>query len=214
MDNLAVFIDILLHLNQYLTQILAQYHQLTYLILAIIIFSETGLVIFPFLPGDSLLFAVGALAASTGELELAIIIPLLITAALIGDNLNYTIGKFFGQYIQTRQRFLGLKAEHIRQTESYYQRYGGRTIIIARFIPLIRSIAPFVAGTGYMNYAKFIVFCIIGAILWVSSLTLLGYQFGNLEIVKQHFEMVILGIIFISCLPIFYQAYQHRRNAN
>jgi membrane-associated protein len=205
MDYLHSFIDILLHLNVHLAAILTDYGTLTYSILFIIIFCETGLVVFPFLPGDSLLFAIGALVASTGQLDMAILIPLLITAALLGDNVNYLVGKFLGTQIKARQKIGFLKHEYIEKTETYYANYGGRTVIMARFIPLIRTIAPFVAGAGNMRYSRYILFCLIGAILWVAGLMTLGYQFGNLPFVKKNFELVILGIIAVSFFPLVYQ---------
>ncbi len=205
MDYLHNLIDILLHLNVHLASILSNYGTLTYSILFIIIFCETGLVIMPFLPGDSLLFALGALTASTGELNIAILIPLLISAALLGDNVNYLVGKFLGTRIKNQQKIGFLKQSHIEKTEMYYASYGGRTVIMARFIPLIRTIAPFVAGAGNMRYCRYLLFCIIGAVLWVAGLITLGYQFGNLTFVKHNFELVILAIIAISLLPLLYQ---------
>jgi membrane-associated protein len=210
MDYLLGFIDIVLHLNVHLAAILANYGTATYIILFLIIFCETGLVIFPFLPGDSLLFAIGALMASTGQLNIFILIPLLITAALLGDNVNYLVGKFLGQQIKARQRIGFFKHEYIEQTEAYYQNYGGRTVIIARFIPLIRTVAPFVAGAGNMRYSRYILFCIVGAILWVAGLSTLGYQFGNLPLVKKHFEIVILGIVAVSFLPVLHQVWKRK----
>ncbi len=213
MDYLHNFIDILLHLNLHLSVILTQYGTLTYSILFIIIFCETGLILLPFLPGDSLLFAIGALIASTGQLNIALLIPLLITAALLGDNVNYLVGKFFGKQIKSRKKIGFFKREYIEKTETYYTNYGGRTVIIARFIPLIRTVAPFVAGAGNMYYPKYILFCLIGAVLWVAGLTILGYQFGNLPFVKKNFEFVILGIIAISFLPVIYQFCKSRLNS-
>jgi membrane-associated protein len=207
MEYIHSFIDILLHLNTHLAAILAEYGTLTYIILFSIIFCETGLVIFPFLPGDSLLFAVGALTASTGQLEVMILIPLLIAAALLGDNLNYFVGKFLGQQIKARQRIGFFKHDYIEQTESYYAKFGGRTVIIARFVPLVRTVAPFVAGAGTMKYGKFILFCLTGAVLWVAGLIILGYQFGNMEVVKRNFELVILGIVAVSFLPLLHQVW-------
>jgi membrane-associated protein len=207
--NLFVQIfDFFLHLNAHLADILAHYGTLTYAILFLIIFCETGLVIMPFLPGDSLLFAVGALGASTGQLDITLLITLLMAAALIGDNVNYGIGKFFGVKIKAREKIGFFKRDYIDQTEAYYDKYGGRTVIIARFIPIIRTVAPFVAGAGNMRYLRYLLFCVIGALLWVGGLILLGYQFGNLEIVKRNFEWVIIGIIFFSLMPLFYQCYR------
>ena len=205
MDIIAQILDFFLHLNTHLASILENYGTLTYGILFLIIFCETGLVVMPLLPGDSLLFAVGALSASTGKLDTFLLIPLLIAAALTGDNVNYVIGKFFGTKIKTKEKIGFFKREYIDNTEAYYDKYGGRTVIIARFIPIIRTIAPFVAGAGNMQYPRYLLFCISGAILWVGGLITLGYQFGNLDIVKNNFELVILSIVLISLLPIFFQ---------
>ncbi len=205
MDLIAQFLDFFLHLNTHLAAILAQYGTLTYAILFLIIFCETGLVVMPLLPGDSLLFAVGALGASTGKLDVYILIALLICAALMGDNLNYMVGKFFGTKIKAREKIGFFKREYIDKTEDYYAKFGGRTVIIARFVPIIRTIAPFVAGAGKMHYPRYLLFCITGAILWVGGLITLGYQFGNLDIVKKNFELVILSIVVISLLPLVFE---------
>lgn len=205
MDFLTHFLDFFIHLNTHLAAILADYGTLTYAILFLIVFCETGLVVMPLLPGDSLLFAAGALGASTGKLDVYVLIALLITAALMGDNLNYVIGKFFGKKIKKREKIGFFKREYIDQTEAYYHKYGGRTVIIARFMPIIRTIAPFVAGAGNMHYPRYLMFCIVGAILWVGGLVSLGYQFGNLDIVQRNFELVILSIVAISLLPLAYQ---------
>src|ERR1017187_7905424 len=158
-------VDFFLHLDKHLADILTQYGPETYGILFLIIFVETGLVVMPLLPGDSLLFAAGALAATTHKLDIGIIIPLLITAALLGDNVNYFVGKFFGYEIKKRDRILFFKRKYLDETHAYYDKYGGRTVIMARFIPIIRTIAPFVAGAGTMKHSRFIIFCIIGAIV-------------------------------------------------
>jgi membrane-associated protein len=197
--------DFFLHLDKHLADLLTNYGTLTYAILFLIVFVETGLVVMPLLPGDSLLFAAGALAAATGKLELVILIPLLITAALLGDNVNYFIGKFFSKQIKSRERILFFKREYLEQTEAYYEKYGGQTIIMARFVPIVRTIAPFVAGAGSMHYSKYITFCIAGAVLWVAGISTIGYWFGNIEFVKKNFELVVLGIIFFSVLPIIWQ---------
>lgn len=180
---------------------LTEYDKLTYAILFLIIFVETGLIFMPLLPGDSLLFAVGLLASTTGKLDIAIVIPLLILAALLGDNVNYFVGKNFSNFIKSRDKILFLKREYITQTEAFYEKNGGKAVIIARFMPIIRTIAPFVAGAGSMKYGKYIMFCIIGATLWVTSITLLGYFLGSNEWVKTNFEKVVLGIVFVSVLP-------------
>jgi len=197
--------DFFLHLDKHLADLLTNYGTLTYAILFLIVFVETGLVVMPLLPGDSLLFAAGALAAATGKLELVVLIPLLIIAALLGDNVNYFIGKFFSKQIKSRERILFFKREYLEQTEAYYEKYGGQTIIMARFVPIVRTIAPFVAGAGSMQYSKYITFCVAGAVLWVAGISTIGYWFGNIEFVKKNFELVVLGIIFFSVLPIVWQ---------
>ena len=205
MEIITQIIDFFLHLDKHLADIINQYGTLTYVILFLIVFTETGLVVMPLLPGDSLLFATGALAASTGALNIWIVIPLLIIAALLGDNVNYFVGKFLGKEIKKRERILFFKREYLEKTEEFYAKHGGKTVIMARFIPIIRTIAPFVAGAGSMEYPKYIIFCIIGALLWVPALTILGFFFGNLPIVKNNFELVIFGIIGLSVLPMIWQ---------
>jgi len=211
MELLTQILDFFLHINAHLAAIFEQYGTLTYSILFLIVFCETGLVVMPWLPGDSLLFAAGALTASTGKLDIYVLIGLLIAAALTGDNVNYLVGRFLGKKIKAREKIGFFKREYIERTEAYYEQYGGRTVIIARFIPLIRTMAPFVAGAGNMRYLRYIGFCISGAVLWVGGLTTLGYQFGNLEIVQKNFELVILSIVAISLLPIVHQAWKSVR---
>jgi membrane-associated protein len=203
-------LDILLHLNQHLESWLANYGNWIYGILFLIIFVETGLVVMPLLPGDSLLFAAGALAASQGGINIAVLIPLLMVAALLGDNTNYFVGKYFGNLIKSKEKILFLKRSHIEKTEAYYAKYGGKTVIIARFIPIVRTVAPFVAGAGSMTYKKYIINCVLGAILWVGGVTILGYLAGNIPFVKNNFEVVIFGIIGISVLPIIIGYIQHK----
>ena len=205
MEFITQAIDFFLHLDKYLTIIVNEYGTLTYLILFLIVFTETGLVFMPLLPGDSLLFATGALAASTGALNIWLVIILLIIAALLGDNVNYFVGRYLGAAIKKRERILFLKREYLEKTEAFYEKHGGRTVIMARFIPIVRTVAPFVAGAGSMNYSRYIVYCVIGALLWVPSLSLLGYFFGQLEFVKKNFELVVFAIIGISVLPIIWQ---------
>lgn len=185
---------------------LNQYHALTYVIVALIIFVETGLIVMPILPGDSLLFAIGLLASSTGELDIGIIIPLLITAALLGDNVNYFVGKHFSKLIRKRERLLFFKHEYLVETEQFYQKHGGKAVIAARFVPIIRTVAPFVAGAGSMKYSKYILFCVLGAVFWVSSLTLAGYFLGHNDWVKVHFEKIVLAIVFVSFMPMLIHA--------
>jgi membrane-associated protein len=184
-----------------LQDFLAHYEMLTYVTLAAIIFVETGLIVMPLLPGDSLLFAVGLLASSTGKLDIQIVIPLLIGAALLGDNVNHFVGKHFSKFVKSREQILFFKHEYLSQTEAFYEKHGGKAVIMARFVPIIRTIAPFVAGAGSMKYPKYIIFCIIGATLWVTSITLTGYFLGTNEWVKHNFEKIVLGIVFVSFMP-------------
>ncbi len=183
---------------------LAEYDKLTYALLFLVIFVETGFIVMPLLPGDSLLFAVGLLAATTGQLDISIVIPLLILAALLGDNVNYFVGRRFSDFIKSRDKILFLKREYITQTEEFYVKHGPKAVIIARFMPIIRTIAPFVAGAASMKYSRYILFCVIGAVLWVTSITMVGYLLGNNVWVKENFEKVVLGIVFISILPMLW----------
>jgi membrane-associated protein len=195
-------IDFILHLDQHLIAIVNDYGTLTYVILFLIVFTETGLIVMPFLPGDSLLFAAGAISAlPNSTLNIYIILPLLIIAALMGDNVNYFVGRFAGTFVKSKERILFFKRDYILQTEAFYEKHGAKTIIMARFVPIIRTIAPFVAGAGSMKYRNYILNCILGAILWVVGLTLMGFIFGNIPIVKNNFEKVIIAIILISVLP-------------
>ncbi len=199
------FSDWLLHLDEKLTYLVGTYKNLTYLILFAIVFTETGLVVMPLLPGDSLLFAAGSIAALDDTLNIFVIIPLLIVAALLGDNTNYFIGSRFGTRVFDLNWKL-LKREYLTQTEEFYAKHGGYTLIMARFVPIVRTFAPFAAGMGSMTYGKFLTYCIAGAVLWVTSITSLGYALGNHPWVKEHFETVVFGIIGISVLPMIYQA--------
>jgi membrane-associated protein len=193
-----------------LQDFLAHYQALTYFLVALIIFVETGLIVMPILPGDSLLFAVGLLASSTGQLDVTLIIPLLIVAALLGDNVNYFVGKNFSKIIRKRERILFFKHEYLIETENFYHKHGGKAVIVARFVPIIRTVAPFVAGAGSMKYGKYLLFCILGASLWVTSLTLAGYFLGTNEWVKIHFEKIVLGIVFVSFLPMIVHVIQNK----
>jgi membrane-associated protein len=195
-------IDFLLHLDNHLIAMVNEYGTLTYAILFLIIFTETGLIVMPFLPGDSLLFAAGAIAAlPNSALNIYIIIPLLIVAALLGDNVNYFVGRFAGDFVKSKERILFFKREYIIQTEAFYEKHGAKTIIMARFVPIVRTVAPFVAGAGSMKYQNYLLNCVIGALLWVIGLTTMGFLFGNIPIVKNNFEKVILAIIVVSVLP-------------
>jgi len=200
-ELLRNFIDIILHIDIHLQHWVTDYRTWTYLILFGIIFMETGFVITPFLPGDSLLFAAGTIAALDGHpLSMAVIIPLLVGAAFGGDNTNYFIGKLLGHTVYEKNYRL-IRREYLDKTHAFYEKHGGKTIIIARFMPIIRTFAPFVAGVGTMTYLRFISFSIAGAVLWVSSFSLAGYFFGNIPLVKKNFTLAILIIIFISLLP-------------
>lgn len=204
---LHTFLDFFLHLDKHLADIMQNYQGATYFILCLIIFCETGLVATPFLPGDSLLFAAGMLTASTGILNIWLMIPLLIVSAILGDNVNYFVGRFFGEKvfeIKFLKRFI--KREYLDKTHAFYEKHGGKTIIMARFVPIVRTFAPFAAGLGKMNYSKYISFCLLGGLLWVPLLSLAGYYLGNIPMIKNNFEKVIFGIIFISVLPIIISA--------
>ena len=201
---MSTLIDFVLHIDEHLMAMVANYGVYIYAILFLIVFVETGLIVMPLLPGDSLLFAAGAIAAANNNegLNVWVIMPLLILAALCGDNVNYFVGKFFSEQIKKRERILFFKREYITQTEAFYEKYGRQAIIMARFVPIVRTIAPFVAGAGNMPYRKYISVSFLGAVLWVVGITLLGYTCGGFDIVKNNFEIVVFGIIGISILPI------------
>jgi len=201
LDIIKDVIDVFLHLDQYLSVIIQSYGLLTYLILFIIIFAETGLVVMPFLPGDSLLFAAGAFAA-TGALDIKLLLATLSIAALLGDTVNYTMGKFVGKKIYEQETVKFIKKEHLLKTHRFYEKHGAVTIIIARFIPIIRTFAPFVAGIGEMRYLKFMSYNISGGLLWVFLFVAGGYFFGNLPVVKNNFSLFIMAVILISVMPV------------
>lgn len=208
MEIVSQILDFFLHLDQHLAHIISEYGTLTYVILFLIIFVETGVVFMPFLPGDSLLFAAGMLAAQYPEsLNVWAVIGLLIIAAILGDTTNYFIGKYFGEKALNVKIFGKnfVKEEHIEKTHGFYEKYGPATIVIARFVPIVRTLAPFVGGVGHMNYKTFLTYNVVGALIWVISLTLAGYFLGNIDIVRNNFEKVILLIIFISILPMVWQ---------
>ncbi len=204
MEFIYSLIDFILHIDQHLVEIVNDYQTWTYLILFLIIFIETGVVIMPFLPGDSLLFAAGMLAAQPNDLNVWLMILLLLIAAITGDSLNYAIGKRFGMQV-TRIKLFGkqvVKDEQILKTQAFYEKYGSKTIVIARFVPIVRTLAPFVGGIGRMNYATFLTYNVVGAILWVVGITLAGYFLGNIPIIRDNFSKVVLLIIVLSILPI------------
>ncbi|MEI7812442.1 MAG: DedA family protein [Ignavibacteria bacterium] len=209
METIKYFIDLFMHLDVHLGNIIAGYGIVTYVILFVVIFAETGLIVTPFLPGDSLLFACGAFAA-TGSFNLSILLLILSVAAIAGDTLNYWVGGYFGLKLFTQKRIRFLKKEHLERTHQFYEKHGGKTIIIARFIPIIRTFAPFVAGIGSMSYGKFISYNIFGGLLWVILFTCAGYFFGNLPFVKSNFSLVIVAIIIISVIPGVVEYMKHR----
>ncbi len=211
MDWLTKFFDLFLHLDKHLTQVIQDYGVWTYLILATIVFCETGLVVTPFLPGDSLLFAAGTFSAN-GSLDVRWLLGLLTVAAIGGDALNYAIGHFAGPRVLSG-RTKWLKREYLERTERFFARYGGKAIILARFLPIIRTVAPFLAGVGSMNYFRFALYNVVGAILWVFSFVLGGYFFGSWPVVQDNFPLVIVAIIAISLLPGIYEWWRGRREA-
>jgi len=209
MELIKAFIDILLHLDKHLDLVIRNYGFWTYGIFFLIIFLETGLVVTPFLPGDSLLFAAGAFAA-LGSLDAKWLIVLLSIAAIGGDTLNYWIGYIVGPKVFSKEKSRFLNKDYLYRTHQFYERYGGKTIILARFIPIIRTFAPFVAGIGSMTYGRFIAYNIVGGIAWVAIFVLGGYFFGNIPSVKQNFSLVIAAIIFLSILPGIIEFLRHR----
>jgi membrane-associated protein len=211
MELIAFFIDLFLHLDKHLGEIISQYQNWTYLLLFAVIFMETGLVVTPFLPGDSLLFAAGTFASPAlgSPLNIVLLYVLLCIAAVAGDTVNYWIGHYIGpRAFSGKNRFL--KKEYLEKTEAFYAKHGGKTIILARFVPIVRTFAPFVAGVGKMSYFHFIAYNIVGGIAWVTIFTLGGYFFGNLPFVKENFSIVVIAIILISVLPMVYEFMKER----
>lgn len=203
-------VDFILHIDVHLNELCLNYGAWVYAILFTIVFCETGLVVTPFLPGDSLLFAVGAMAA-LGALDVKLVMPLLIVAAVLGDGINYSIGAKMGTRVFQNDTSRFFKRAHLIKTQEFYERHGGKTIIIARFMPIIRTFAPFVAGVGTMAYARFFLFNVVGAVLWVALFVLAGFFFGNLPVVKHNFTLVIFAIIGVSILPGVIEYLKHRR---
>lgn len=204
MTYITHFINIILHIDKYLIAIIQSFGNWTYLILFITIFCETGLVIIPFLPGDSLVFAAGAFAAR-GDMNLGILLIILCIAAVVGDTVNYEIGRYIGPKILKQDKIRFIKKEHLERTHKFYEKYGGKTIIFARFIPIVRTFAPFVAGIGEMSYKKFISYNIVGGISWICLFLFGGYIFGDIPMVKNNFTSVIYAIIVISVLPALFE---------
>ena len=212
MDLIHWFVDFFLHLDQHLAEVIQRYGTSTYALLFLIVFLETGLVITPILPGDSLLFAAGAFAA-LGHLSLWPLFFLLCVAAILGDTVNYAIGARLGPKVFHYPKSRFFNPEHLKKTHAFYEKYGGKTIIIARFVPIVRTFAPFVAGIGAMSYARFLGYNVTGGILWVSVCLFSGYFFGNLPLVKQNFSLVVIAIVFISLLPAVIEYLRHRAQA-
>jgi len=204
------FLDLFFNLNQFLGEFIQEHGTWIYVLLFVIIFAETGFIVTPFLPGDSLLFAVGALTAIEGGLDLWSLLISLSIAAIIGDFVNYSTGYYFGPKIFTKKDSKLFNPKHLHKTEKFYQKYGPFTIVIARFVPIIRTFAPFVAGMAKMNRAKFITYNISGGLVWIFSFTLLGHYFGNLPFVKKNFQYVIIAIIIVSVLPIVIAYFKER----
>ena len=200
MEIVAALIDVILHLDRHLQWLVQNYGVWVYAILFLIIFCETGLVVTPFLPGDSLLFVAGTIAAA-GGMYIHALFAVLAAASFTGDNTNYWIGRFIGPRVFTREKSWAFNPVHLERTRRFYARHGGKTITIARFVPIIRTFAPFVAGIGRMAYARFLFYSFAGSVLWISSLTYAGYYFGNIPAVKQNLALVIVGIVILSVMP-------------
>lgn len=212
MQFISSIVSFILHIDVHLAELVAQYGPLTYGILFSIVFAETGFIVTPFLPGDSLLFAIGALSA-LGSFNLWLSLAVLATAAILGDTVNYWIGHFFGQKIVDNPNIPFINQEHIDKTQTFYKKHGGKTIVLARFVPIVRTFAPFVAGIGKMDYSQFFLYNIVGGLTWVFSFTLLGYFFGNLPAVKENFTFAVLGIIAVSVLPMVWEFVKEKRSA-
>ena len=204
-------IDFLLHCNQYIGQFIQEYGNFIYPILFIIIFCETGLVFLPFLPGDSLIFAAGTFAA-IGKMNFWLLIVIIIMSAILGDTVNYEIGKHFGKKILNNKKFKLIKAENLKKAEDLVKQYGGTAVLLARFMPIIRTIVPFVVGMGELHYPKFIKYNAIGGIVWVSLFLTMGYLFGNIEAIQEHFTLIIIAIVILSLLPILITYIKNKLN--
>ena len=213
MEFFSFIIDFILHIDQHLTELAAQYGAWIYGILFLIIFCETGLVVMPLLPGDSLLFAAGSIAA-IGKMNIHLMVVLLTIAAILGDAVNFMVGKFFGEKLFANPNSKIFKQSHLQKTQQFYAKHGGKTIILARFIPIVRTFAPFVAGMGHMTYHHFLAYNVIGGVLWVTIFSYLGYFFGNLPIVKDNLSLVLIAIIVLSILPGIIEIIRHKRAAN
>jgi membrane-associated protein len=212
MELVHWFVDFFLHLDRHLAEVIQAYGTWTYALLFTIIFMETGFVVTPFLPGDSLLFAAGSFAA-LGALDVRLLFGLLWAAAVLGDNLNYAVGRYLGPKVFHYERSRFFNPDHLRKTHQFYERYGVKTIIIARFVPIVRTFSPFVAGVGAMRYLRFLAYDVVGGLLWVAVCLFAGYFFGNLPFVKQNFSLVIVAIVLVSVMPAVVEYLRHRRAA-
>lgn len=213
MELIGQFIDIVLHLDKYLAALLAQYGVWVYAILFLIVFCETGLVVTPFLPGDSLLFVAGTLAATVGQevgFDIRTLIVVLMAAAVIGDNTNYWIGRWVGPRVFHWENSRLFNRAAFEKTHAFYERHGGKTMVVARFLPLVRTFAPFVAGVGAMDYRRFFLFDLLGAVLWVFSMTLGGYWFGNIPVIRQNLSLLVVAIVGLSLVPVALTALSHK----
>jgi membrane-associated protein len=214
MDIIKFLIDFILHIDVHLAELVAQYGMWVYGILFLILFCETGLVVTPFLPGDSLLFVAGALAAlPSNDLNVHTMVALMVVAAVIGDAVNYTIGRLFGEKLFSNPNSKIFRRNYLDKTHQFYEKHGGKTIILARFVPIVRTFAPFVAGMGHMSYRHFAAYNVIGALLWVLLFTYAGYLFGDLPIVQENLKLLIVGIILVSILPGIIEIWRHKRAA-
>ncbi|KLE39271.1 DedA family protein [Serratia ureilytica] len=214
MDIIKFIIDFILHIDVHLAELVAQYGMWVYAILFLILFCETGLVVTPFLPGDSLLFVAGALAAlPTNDLNVHTMVALMAVAAIIGDAVNYTIGRLFGEKLFSKPNSKIFRRSYLDKTHQFYEKHGGKTIILARFVPIVRTFAPFVAGMGHMSYRHFAAYNVIGALVWVLLFTYAGYLFGDLPVVQENLKLLIVGIIIVSILPGVIEIWRHKRAA-
>ena len=212
MEFIHFIVDFILHIDVHLAELVAQYGIWIYAILFLILFCETGLVVTPFLPGDSLLFVAGALAALPGnDLNVHLMVTLLVIAAILGDAVNYTIGRLFGEKLFSNPNSKIFRRSYLDKTHAFYDRHGGKTIILARFVPIVRTFAPFVAGMGHMSYRHFALYNVTGALLWVLLFSYAGYLFGDLPVVQENLKLLIVGIIVVSILPGVIEVWRHRR---
>jgi len=212
MDLVHFFVDFFLHLDRHLAEVIQAYGTWTYALLFTIVFLETGLVVTPILPGDSLLFAAGSFAA-LGALDVSLLFGLLCAAAILGDTANYAIGHYLGPKVFHYERSRFFNPDHLRRTHAFFEKYGGKTIIIARFVPIVRTFAPFVAGIGAMSYLRFLAYNVVGGVLWVAVCLFAGYFFGNLPIVRKNFSLAIVAIVILSVMPAVVEYLRHRREA-